>query len=95
MLEKMWSKESVGSANRKIIIYEKEIQPMKDENKKLNDTLEKEAEIADEMLAGVSGGVNLKPSVDLTGQKKPKSKSGKTLDLSKKLTVGDEKDGND
>ena len=68
---------------------------MKDENRKLNDTPEKGTEISDEMLEGVSGGINLKPSVDLTGKKKPKSKSGKTLDLSKKLTVGDEKDGND
>ena len=68
---------------------------MKNEIRKADGTTEKEVEIADEMLEGVSGGVNLKPSVDLTGKKKQNSKSGKKLALSKKLTVGDEKDGND
>ena len=64
---------------------------MKDENRKLNDTPEKEAEISDEMLEGVSGGVNLKPSVDLTGKKGKKSKAGKNLDFGKKFDIDGEK----
>ena len=68
---------------------------MKDENRKLNDTPEKGTEISDEMLEGVSGGINLKPSVDLTGKKGKKSKAGKNLDPGKKLDLSGEKYEND
>ena len=64
---------------------------MKDENRKLNDTPEKETEISDEMLEGVSGGVNLKPSVDLTGKKGKKSKAGKNPDFGKEFDIDGEK----